>query len=345
MAARAACGERDRLRFEVALDSVLVGAASSLDALSDDEVLVLDVEGFLDEMPSSVALESVDLDSSDGILSLPVFDALDAFIGGAASDSLLLDEVSPEDEAGTGFFAGLSAEELLSDDELSDDDARLLADAGPDLDRIEALGAGLVVLVGSALETAFMIVSAFGFFAGGASSSDDDELESESELDCLSESALRLSWLMRPLTVGFGSDTLPPEGSFSSSASLSELEAEEAPDDGIVLLDFVWAFTVGFECFLVSGSLSELELDDEPDVSAAFARFLFTLEIGVPFDSFGLELTSSLLVSLLSLLDVWSAVAVLVLFPLRVFSPFANFAELLSPASSLLLLVSGRVCS
>lgn len=202
MAARAACGERERLRFVVAVGSVLTGVGSSLAALSDDDVLVLDVEGFLDEVPSSVALESVDLDESDGNLSLLDFDAFNFFVGAAASDSLLLEELSSEDEAGNGCLAGLSSEELLSDEELSDEEVEL------SVDKLTLVAAdawtGLMAKVGSSLETAFFMGTPLDFFTGVTSSSDEDELESESELDCSLEFVLRLSLLTRPLTENFG---------------------------------------------------------------------------------------------------------------------------------------------
>lgn len=340
MAARVAWGERERLRFAVAFGSVLTGVGSSLAALSDDDVLVLDVEGFLDEVPSSVALESVDLDESDGRPELSDLDALDFFVGAAASDSLLLEEVLSEDEAGNGFLAGLSSEELLSDEELADEEVELSADkltlvAGDAL-------TGLMAKVGFLLDTAFFIATPLDFFAGGTSPSDEDELESESELDCSVELALRLSVLTRPLTEDFGKATLAPEISFSSSASLSVLELEEDPGGVATLIDFVSALEVGFVCFLFLASLSELELDEDPELPAPSANLLLPFDAGTRAYSEGSrpDSLSSLLVSLLPLLDVCSAESLVMWFALRFCLSFVGFCDSLFPPSSLLLLDS-----
>jgi len=350
MAARAACGERERSRFAVVFGSVLTGVGSVLAALSDDDVLVLDVEGFFDEVPSSVALESVDLDESDGRPSLSDLDVLDFFVGIAASDPLLLEELFSEDEAGSGFLAGLSSEELLYDQELSDDDddddSELSAD---ELTLVAAVGLiGFVADVGSTLGMAFIMGIPFNFFAGGTSSSDEDELESESELDCSLVVAFRLSLLAAPLTVDFGKGILAPEASFSSSASLSELEVEEDPEMATALADFVSALDAGFVCFLFLASLSELELDEVSEVLGLPATLLLRFGTGARASS---EVSrpdslSSLLVSLLPLLDVCSAEPLVMLFALRFFLLFVGFRESLSPSSSLLLLVSCcSVCS
>ena len=321
MAARAECGERERLRFGVAFGSDLVGKVSSLigEAAEDDEdVLVFDVEGFFDEAPSSVALESVDLDESEALIegtwSFLGFEVLESLVAGAASESLL-EEVSSEEEAGKGFLAGHSSDELLSDVEVSDDEDELGAAflAGLIGLGFEAVTVGFVVEVGSLLEAAFFTDLTFDFFAGGTSLSGEDELESDSELEDWLEPALRLSLLMRPLTVGFEVGTLAPAASFSSSASLSELEVEDDPEDEAAFAGFFSAFEA-VTIFLSSASPSELELDEDSEVPGVFADFLVTFG---PVESFMLskaDSLSSLLVSLLPLLEVCSAFFLVALF-------------------------------
>ena len=123
----------------------------------------------------------------------------------------------------------------------------------------------------SLVESVLFTESVFDFLEGrGFSSSDDEDEELEPELEESSGPAFRFMFWMRPLTVGFGKLlTFPPDASFSSSASLSEVEFEEDPDDFEAFLGFLVGFAVDL-IFLASPSESLPSLLPLLDVSSCF---------------------------------------------------------------------------
>lgn len=126
------------------------------------------------------------------------------------------------------------------------------------------------------------------------------------------------------------------------------LELEEDPGGVATLIELVSALNADLVCFLFPASLSELDLNEDPEVPKPFATFLLPFSAGARASLEGSrpDSLSSLLVSLLPLLDVCSAEPLVMLFALRFFLSFAGFRESLSPSSSLLLLVScWCVCS
>lgn len=219
----------------------------------DDEevmdVLVFELEVFLAEGSSRVALESVEVlrDSSGrlavcGLLCLAVV-PLEGLTGAGASESLL-EELELDDDAGRALFAGVCSSESLEDEDSLEDEEELTADFLGDV-----FGASAATV-----RDCFLTGVAFIFFAGGASaSSDDDESDSESvsELDDPLELAFRFSLLVGLLVVGVMESSLAPGASFSSSASLSELVLDVDADDDFELITFFTGF--GAEaCFLVN---------------------------------------------------------------------------------------------
>ena len=142
------------------------------------------------------------------------------------------------------------------------------------------------------------------------------ESESDSELEELLELAFRLRPFIKPLTVGFceaaGVGSCAPASSFSSSASLSELELDADFVDELVfdvLLDFLEEFFAGVASFISTSESLILSLLSLPlllviSFAAALAcDFTFSLAF-VTFFDFLAALVSS--VSSLSLLLVSS---------------------------------------
>ena len=114
--------------------------------------------------------------------------------------------------------------------------------------RLAAASSTIPPFLTSLVEAVLFIESVFDFLVGGGfSSSEDAESDPESELEETSELAFRFMFSMRPLRVGFGGLTFPPEDPFSSSASLSELVLEEDPDE----IEAFFSFLLGFAVCLV----------------------------------------------------------------------------------------------
>lgn len=232
------------MRFEGASGSVFIGFATSCilgggegsesdEGEDEDEPLVLELEGFLVEATSRVALESVDLEESEEF-----FDEIE--ILGVCKEAAGLGRGSDD------FLTETSLSDSL-DDELSEDE-----EIGVIFFLIVVVSVGFAATSGlffsfliSLAEAIFFGGSTFVFFAGREGLSSDAS-DSELELEDESELVLRFKLLMRPLTVGFAGLTFAPIASFSSSASLSELELEDDADDFTALV----AFLVGFDAIL-----------------------------------------------------------------------------------------------
>ena len=293
IACRAEWGERDRLRFGAGSgsDLILGGSGSSLaggTTSAADEELVLEVDVCLSEVMSSVALESVGIEESGdfflvGRVVLLDFVVVGSLTGAGASDSLL-DESSSETESDSSFFVAPSFVSLDSLDEV------LLE---------EEVAAAIFEMVGFAssfagfddLSTAFTLViffstATFAFLAGGTFSSSDDASDVDSEPEVSVELALRFGFETRPLAVGFEGTNLASAVSFSSSASLSELEDDADVDGDAALATFLPNFTLGAALFFGRraslSSLSSLPL--LLDVSSSFLCCLFTIFDFCDFD-------------------------------------------------------------
>ena len=105
---------------------------------------------------------------------------------------------------------------------------------------------GFFPFLTSLVEGVLFVESAFDFSdRRGFSSSEDVESDSELELEETSELTFRFVFLLRPLTVGLGGLAFPTKVSFSSSASLSETELEEDPNEDEAFLSFLIGFAVG----------------------------------------------------------------------------------------------------
>lgn len=283
----------------------------------DDEevmdVLVFELEVFLAEGSSRVALESVEVLMSSsgrlavwGLLCLAVV-PFEGLTGAGASESLL-EELELDDDAGRALFAGVWSSESLDDEDSLEDEEELTADFWGDLFGADA----------AAAEDCFLTGVAFVFFAGGASaSSDDDESDSESvsELDDSLELAFRFSLLVGLLVVGVMEGSLAPGASFSSSASLSELvldvDADDADDDFELI-----TFFIGFE---------------------AEACFLVNFDVAITSSMSTSDPLSSLLLPLLPLLLVTSASTLALPFSFLLFFGCLTCTVASSAASSLLV--------
>lgn len=214
----------------------------------DDEVLVLDVELFLVEVTSNVVLESVDFEESAesliGMVVLAGFEEVAGFCEAAVLDSLLEEGVS--EICSVSFLMGASLSDPL-DDELSEDEdlvAMSLETAFP-VGSAAASKDFSPSCAPLAVVVPFADSSAFDFLVGcDTSSSEDDGSDSDSELGEALKLALGSKFLGAPLTLGFSALIFAPMASFSSSASLCELELEEDPEDLAAFLGFLSCFEV-----------------------------------------------------------------------------------------------------
>ena len=199
---------------------------SSASEPSDDELLVLDVEVFFSDVTSSVALESVDFENSTGPLEGRVF--LVGFgefegVGKAVSD-LLLEEVSL-DEPSDGFLLGAPVSDSLEDELSEDEDVSAGSVEAPTFGDFVSETEFFLATLASSVERPFFTTTTLALLVEGIFSAKD-----ATDLESNFEPILFLAVLTRPSTVGFGGMAL--RLSFSSSASLSDVELEEEPDAG-----------------------------------------------------------------------------------------------------------------
>ena len=314
-------GDWERLRFlwvdltaagEETGRGTAVGAGLDEAEEVEEEVEEPEVEAvvevtFLAVVPLRVALESVeDLRSAEldwsGTFEAGTsldFDFWDLDFGATgASDSLLDGLVSEDDEDGSGF----SGVELL---------ILFLDFLWASTDTLDTCSGTVVIGIfgAPAALAGFLTVSTFFFFFAGAEVSESDsEPDPELEADDDESLDLRFSLLTRLPTVDFMLGALGAKAPFSSSASLSELEVEEDPEDMIVV----------------------------------FVLYLDALEVVTPFISVALPSPSSLLESL-PLLLVSSAPLALSSSNFNFF--FAILARFVtaSSSSSLLVISSSRL--
>ena len=307
-------GEGERLRFVGLEGGVGAGREEEEDVVEVVDRDVCAVEGFWAEGAWRVSLESlagwVGFWVGGGVLVVVGFVGFGGLEKSISSDSLLSDELVLEDEGsafaafgGAGFLV-VSLMESLSDDEVSErvEAALAVATAG-----LEALGSDTL-----SEEELFGDVADFG----------------ESEVDEAEDLTFRFMFLAVPFTTGFWYDLwvgiLAPVDSFSSSASLSELEVDVV-DEG----DFVLDVLEGLEALLrglgavLSSFISTSESLSSPlsplllvsflaasaaAFSSAFACFLDFLDVlaALVSESSSLLLLLALLVSSICVLSLYS---------------------------------------
>lgn len=296
-------GEGERLRL------VFVGGEVGAGKEEEEVVdrLVFAVEGVWAEAAWRVSLESLAgwVGFWVGVEVLVVVD----FVGfgglekSISSDSLLSEELVGEDEGsafaafGIAGFLVVSLMEPLSDDEVSED-----------------------------VEAAFAVATA-GLEASGLDTLSEEGLLGdvadfgESELDEAEDLSFRFIFFGVPFTTGFWDDLwvsiLAPVDSFSSSASLSELEVDVV-DEGDFVLDVLEGLGAVLSSFIstsesLSSPLSPLLLvsflaTSAAAFSSAFACFLDFLDVlaALVSESSSLLLLLALLVSSICVLSLYS---------------------------------------
>ena len=294
-------GEEERLRFVAGtvVVTVVVSCWPAEVEESEEEVeerLVLIAEGFCTELAWRVTLESLEtwvgLFTTFVVLVTVGFGGLEKSSSDSLSDVLESEEEDDDEEAsafGVTVDLGASSSRSPSDDELSEDDSDSAFTAAVVLVAAGSGGSAADSLldeelseeedeVSDGLETGTLIrgcevTSERGleasFFTNTALTPADDEMSDSSSDSELEEwLPFRLRLFTNPLTVGFfeaaGVCRSAPALSFSSSASLSELELDVEGDDDLIfdiLLGLLLDFCAGAASFIsTSESLSSSQL-------------------------------------------------------------------------------------